>query len=69
MKEINAMCGGVYEEDFEDAPRKDSKVSKEEKHRNMGSVEGGVNDLEFITAEQFMRYQDPYIYPGSDPQQ
>ena len=63
------MCGRIYEEDFEDAPRKDSKVSKEEKRRDMGSVEGGVNDLEFITAEQFMKNQDLYIYPVSEPQE
>ena len=61
------MCGGVYEEDFEDAPRKDNKVSKKEEHRGVESGDGGMNDLKFTTAEDFMA--DQYYYPGSAPQE
>ena len=64
------MCGGVYEEDFEDASGKDSKVSKKEEHRRVESGDGGMNDLKFTTAADFMKEQeDPYYYPGSDPQE
>jgi len=63
------MCGGVYEEDFEDTPRKDNKVSKKEEYRRVESGDGGMNDLKFTTAEDFMAEQDPYYYPGSDPQE
>ena len=64
------MCGGLYEEDFlEDAPRKDNTLSKKEKHRRVESGDGGMNDLKFTTASDFMAEQDPYYYPGSDPQE
>ena len=65
------MCGGIYEEDFEDVPKKDNKVSKKEKHRGVESGNGGMNDLKFTTAADFMKEQqeDPYYYPGSDPQE
>jgi hypothetical protein len=65
------MCGGIYEEDFEDAPKKDNKVSKKEKHRRVEFGNGGMNDLKFTTAADFMKEQqeDPYYYPGSDPQE
>jgi len=62
------MCGGIYEEDFpENTPRKDNKVSKKEQHRRVESGDGGMNDLKFTTAEDFMA--DQYYYPGSDPQE
>ena len=66
------MCGGIYEEDFpEYTQRKDGKVSKKEKHRGVESGNGGMNDLKFTTAADFMKEQqeDPYYYPGSDPQE
>jgi hypothetical protein len=34
---------------------------------NLGT--GGMNDLKFTTAADFMAEQDPYYYPGSDPQE
>ena len=62
------MCGGIYEEDFpENTPRKDTKVSKKEEHRRVESGDGGMNDLKFTTAADFMA--DQYYYPGSDPQE
>ena len=62
------MCGGVYEEDFDEyIPRKDNNISKKEKHRRVESGDGGMNDLKFTTAADFMA--DQYVYPGSDPQQ
>jgi hypothetical protein len=64
------MCGGVYEEDFlEGAPRKDNNISKKEEHRRVESGDGGMSDLKFTTAADFMAEQDPYYYPGSDPQE
>ena len=63
------MCGGIYEEDFEYIPRTDKKVSKEKKHSGVESGNGGMNDLKFTTAGDFMKEQDEYYYPGSDPQE
>jgi hypothetical protein len=67
------MCGGIYEEDFdEDAPRTDKQVSKEQERSDMESGDGGMNDLKFTTAADFMHQQneeDKYCYPGSDPQE
>ena len=64
------MCGGVYEEDFAGyIPRKDNSISKKEEHRRVESGDGGMNDLKFTTAADFMAEQDPYCYPGSDPQE
>jgi len=64
------MCGGVYEEDFpEYVPRKDKKVPKKGKHGSVESGNGGMNDLKFTTAGDFMEQQDEYYYPGSDPQE
>ena len=61
------MCGGVYEEDFEYTPRTDKRVSKKGEHGGVESGDGGMNDLKFTTAEDFMA--DQYVYPGSDPQE
>ena len=61
------MCGGIYEEDFKDTPRKDNKVSKKEEHCRVESGDGRMNDLKFTTAADFMA--DQYYYPGSDPQE
>ena len=62
------MCGGVYEEDFDEyIPRKDNNISKKEEHRRVESGDGGMNDLKFTTAADFMA--DQYYYPGSDPQE
>lgn len=63
------MCGGIYEEDFEYIPRTDKKVSEEKKHSGVESGNGGMNDLKFTTAADFMKEQDEYYYPGSDPQE
>jgi len=63
------MCGGIYEEDFEYIPRTDKNISKEAKHRSVESGDGGMNDLKFTTAADFMAEQDKYYYPGSDPQE
>ena len=63
------MCGGIYEEDFEDTPRKDNKVFKEKKRNGVEFDNGGMNDLKFTTAGDFMKEQDEYYYPGSDPQE
>jgi len=69
------MCGGIYEEDFDEAtPRTDKQVSKTEKRSDMESGDGGMNDLKFTTAADFINqqeddYNDPYCYPGSDPQE
>ena len=61
------MGGGIYEEDFKYTPRKDNQVSKKEEHRGVESGDGGMNDLKFTTAADFMA--DQYYYPGSDPQE
>jgi hypothetical protein len=58
------MCGGIYEEDFEDAPRTGKQAPKKVESSN-----GGMNDLKFTTAADFMKEQDNYYYPGSDPQE
>ena len=63
------MCGGIYEEDFEYVPRTETKVPKKEERRGVESGNGGMNDLKFTTAADFMKEQeDPYYYPGGDPQ-
>lgn len=63
------MCGGIYEEDFEDIPKTDKQVSKKYEHRGVESGNGAMNDLKFTTAADFMKEQDEYYYPGSDPQE
>jgi hypothetical protein len=67
------MCGGVYEEDFNEdqknAPRTDEQVSKDEEQMRMESRKRRVmGDIKFMTAGDFMDEQD-YYYPGSDPQE
>ena len=63
------MCGGIYEEDFKDDLLPDKPVRKRKEHRRVKSTDGWMNDLEFTTAEDFMKQQeDRYYYPGSDPQ-
>ena len=67
------MCGGVYEEDFNDnqgnTPRTDEQVSKEEEQMRMESRKRRVmGDIKFITAGDFMKEQE-YCYPGSDCQE
>lgn len=67
------MCGGVYEEDFNDnqdiAPGKDETVSTEQEQSEMESRKRRVmGDIKFMTAADFMAEQDEYIYPGSDCQ-
>ncbi len=63
------MCGGIYEEDFENVPETDTKVSKKKRPSSVDSGNGWMNDLKFTTAEDFMKEQDEYYYPGSDPQE
>ncbi len=63
------MCGGIYEEDFENVPEENTKVSKKKRPISVDSGNGGMNDLKFTTAEDFMKEQDEYYYPGSDPQE
>lgn len=63
------MCGGIYEEDFEDTPKTDKPVPKKYEHCGMESGNGAMNDLKFTTAADFMKEQDEYYYPGSDPQE
>ena len=60
------MCGGIYEEDFDDTPRKDKKVSKKGKYGSVESGNGGMNDLKFTTAADFMAEQDNYHYPEKE---
>ena len=67
------MCGGVYEEDFykdqTNAPRTDKQVSKDEEQMRMESRKRRVmGDIKFMTAGDFMKEQDDYYTPGSDPQ-
>jgi hypothetical protein len=50
------MCGGVYEEDFEDNPKEDSDSKSE-------------NDLKFTTAKDFIDAQKESIYPGGCAQE
>lgn len=64
------MCGGIYEEYFpEYIPRTDKQVPKKGEHSGVESGNGGMNDLKFTTAGDFMEQQDEYYYPGSDPQE
>lgn len=71
ISQVISMCGGVYEEDFDNSqevtPGTDEQVSKEEEQSTMGSGDRGImGDLKFTTAGEYM--QDSFVYPGSDPQ-
>ena len=53
------MCGGVYEDELAE------EFATEYQKKPMG-------DIKFMTAKDFMAEQeedDPYCYPGSDPQE
>ena len=68
------MCGGIYENDFNEdqnvTPGTDKQVSKTDEQSEMESRKRRVmGDIKFMTAGDFIKEQDEYVYPGSDCQE